>query len=160
MSAYNKKPAIVRFIGNALKYKNLTPNKDFFILINGNIYEAYFLEYWEGERDALHIKCEDGIIRYFIDFSDFEIVSDEDNVLNDYEAIVRCILKQSEDSNLDLTLDKKYKVIGRDKDGMYLVMDDTYCCYFYKPELFEIISDPYGILIEQSIYYSYNESKK
>jgi hypothetical protein len=49
---------------------------------------------------------------------------------------------------------------SRDKDGMYLVMDDTYCCYFYKPELFEIISDPYGILIEQSIYYSYNESKK
>ena len=45
-----------------------------------------------------------------------------------------------------LTYGKEYKAIGRDKDGLYLVMDNSYCCYFYSPECFEIVSDEYGIL--------------
>ena len=41
-------------------------------------------------------------------------------------------------------------------DGLYLVMDNSYCCYFYSPECFEIISDEYGILSRRSVYYSFH----
>lgn len=39
--------------------------------------------------------------------------------------------------------------------SMYLVMDNTYCCFF-PLECFEIIEDQYGILFHRSVYYSYN----
>jgi hypothetical protein len=155
MSTYNKKPAIVKYIGD--EGQMLIPNTKIPMFTLGKTYEAYFLEYWEGERNAIHVRGNDGEIRYFVDFNNFEIVRDEDNVLNHYEAIVKCIASSSEedDEYLETTVGKEYKAIGRDKDGYYLVMDNTYNCYFYEPCLFEIVSDPHGILREQSIYCSY-----
>ena len=50
----------------------------------------------------------------------------------------------------------EYKAIGRDKDGMYLVMDESYCCYFYEPDCFEVIEDKHGILSRRSVYHSYD----
>ena len=46
-----------------------------------------------------------------------------------------------------------YKAIGRDRDGLYLVMDDSHDCYFYPPTCFEIVSDEYDILSHRSVYF-------
>ncbi len=118
----------------------------------GKRYKAYFLEYWEGKRDSLHVCGDDGRVTDFNTFEDFEVISDEDNLLNNYEATVKCITHKCE----DLTFGKQYKAIGRDKDGMFLVMDNSYCCYFYPPDFFEIISDEHGILNKRSVYYSFH----
>lgn len=139
------KPAIVKYIGD---------ESDRFI--KGKCYEAFFLEYWEGDRDSLHVRGEDGEITDFNLFSDFEVISDEDNLLNDHEATVRCLTHDYDDLVSGLTYGKEYKAIGRDKDGLYLVMDDSYCCYFYSPDIFEVVEDEHGILERRSVYYSFH----
>ena len=52
-----------------------------------------------------------------------------------------------------------YKAIGRDRDGLYLVMDDSHDCYFYPPTCFEIVSDEYDILSHRSVYFSSTTGK-
>ena len=143
--AWQKKPAIVRYIG-----KN---NKNFTL---GKQYEAFFLEYWEGKRNSLHVRNNSGDITDFNPFEDFEVIVDEDNVLNLYEAIVRCKTHKYDDLVAGLRYGKEYKAIGCDKDGLYLVMDDSYDCYFYPAETFEIVSDEYEILSHQSVFYNYH----
>ena len=138
------KPAIVQYNG--------TSNQKF---THGKKYEAFFLEYWEGVRDSLHVRGNDGLVTDFNKFDDFTVISDEDNLLNNYEAIVRCVTHAYDDELFDLNYGSEYKAIGRDKDGMYLVMDESYCCYFYEPDCFEVIEDRHGILSRRSVYYSY-----
>ncbi|WP_288868414.1 hypothetical protein [uncultured Parvimonas sp.] len=119
---------------------------------NGKMYEAFFVEYWQGERRSLHVRNNFGEITDFNPFEDFEIVSDIDNLLNFHEAIVKCI----NDSDFsDIEYGKTYKAIGRDKNGMYLVMDESYDCYFYHSDCFEVIEDKFEILKKQSVYYSF-----
>ena len=74
------KPAVVRY--------NAKSNCKF---TKGKLYEAYFIEYWEGERTSLHVRGNDGTITNFNHLEDFEIISDEGNLLNDYEATIQCI---------------------------------------------------------------------
>lgn len=137
---WKKTPAIVKYIGK---------NSDKFS--TGQEYEAFFIEYWQGTRNSLHVRGNDGLVTDFNPLEDFEIIKDSDNLLNNYEAYIRCI-----SNNLPgLTEGKVYKAIGRDSDGLYLVMDDSYDCYFYPPELFVIESDKHGILSRRSVYYSY-----
>lgn len=136
-------PAIVRYEGQTGKK-----------FTHGKCYEAFFLEYWEGKRDSLHVRGDDGRVTDFNPFEDFTVISDERNLLNTYEAIVRCI-DPDEDDDFDLKYGHEYKAIGRDKDGLYLVMDETACCYFYEPDCFEIVEDKHGILSRQSVYYSF-----
>jgi hypothetical protein len=142
------KPAIVRYEGKSEGSKGK--------FTHGKCYEAFFLEYWEGVRDSLHVRGDDGLVTDFNKFEDFTVISDDDNLLNDYEAIVRCVTHDYDDELFDLNYDVEYKAIGRDKDGMYLVMDESYCCYFYEPDCFEIVEDKHGILSRRSVYYSYN----
>lgn len=138
-------PAIVKYIGeNSKKFTH------------GKTYEAFFVEYWEGKRDSLHVRGDDGKVTDFNPLEDFEIISDEDNLLNDYEAIVRCKTHDYEDEIVGLSYGKQYKAIGRDREGLYLVMDESYCCYFYPPDTFEIVEDKHGILNHRSVYYSYH----
>ena len=132
-----RKPAKVKFIGNSNHYCNFQ---------KGKIYHAYFLEYWQGNRDSLHIKGENREIEDFIPLSDFEILEDSDDVLNTKEAIVKCITHEYDNKLFGLTYGKEYKAIGFDLYGRYLVMDDSWDCYFYLPKEFEIISDPHQIL--------------
>ena len=139
------RPAIVQYTAKS--------NKKF---THGRQYEAYFLEYWEGQRTSLHVRGNDGRVTDFNPFKDFRVLSDPDNLLNTYEAVVRCITHEYDDLLMGLTYGKEYKAIGRDKDGLYLVMDNSYCCYFYSPECFEIVSDEYGILSRRSVYYSFD----
>lgn len=95
-----KKTAAVRFIGDQEHYrlgcekssyaycrdcKSCSGSNNYKFIKNG-LYNAYFLEFWQGERKSLHIKGEDNKIDDFVSLDDFEIVSDEDNVLNQYEA--------------------------------------------------------------------------
>lgn len=143
------KAAIVKYIGKT--------NDKF---TTGKEYEAFFLEYWEGKRNSLHVRGNDGNITDFNPFEEFEIISDEDNLLKDYEAVVRCITHNYEDIIIGLTYGREYKAIGRDKDGYYLVMDNTYCCYFYPSDIFEIVSDEHEILTKQSVYYSFHSGKR
>lgn len=143
-----KKPAKVVFKGIEAEYID---ENGFPKFMPGQVYDAYFLEYWEGIRDGLHVMTNNGIIEDFIPLKDFDIVSDEDNVLNLYEATVRCITN----NHSDLKYGKTYLAIGRDKNGMYLVLDETACCYFYNELDFEIIEDVHGILQERSLYYSF-----
>ena len=157
-----RKPAKVKFIGNPNYYKlgckkssylycrecnekncaNSTP----FNFEKDKIYNAYFLEYWQGNRDSLHVKGENGEINDFVSLSDFEILEDVEDVLNTKEAIVKCITHELDNKLFDLTYGKEYKAIGFDLYGRYLVMDDSWDCYFYLPKEFEIISDPHQIL--------------
>ena len=123
------KPATVRYNG---------PSDEKFS--HGKCYEAFFLEYWEGERDSLHVRGNDGRVTDFNKFEDFTVISDEDNLLNDYEAIVKCVTHAYDGELFDLNYGSLYKAIGRDKDGMYLVMDESFCCYFYDPNCLMIIS--------------------
>ena len=144
MERWNKTPAIVRYDGES--------NNKF---TKGKKYEAYFLEYWEGERNSLHVRGDNGKITDFNPFEDFTVISDLDNVLNRYEAIVQCKTHEYENMVTGLTYGKKYKAIGCDKDGLFLVMDNSYSCYFYSPDEFDIIEDKYGILSRRSVYYSF-----
>lgn len=118
-------------------------------------YKAYFVEYWQGKRDSLHVEANDGKIHDFVCLEDFDIIEDAYNVLNMFEAEVRCITHRYDDELLELNYGKVYKAIGCDIDGLYLVMDESMDCYFYHPKCFEIISDPQGILNSQSVYYSF-----
>ncbi len=126
----------------------------------GKDYHAFFVEYWQGVRDSLHVKGNDGRIDDFNPLADFEIISDPDNVLNNYEAIIRCVSHDFDEDILSLTYGKTYKAIGRDQDGLYLVMDESCDCYFYSPNLFEIIDDPHRILDRESVYYSFQSSRR
>ena len=138
------KPAIVKY--NGMSNQKFT---------HGKKYEAFFLEYWEGVRNSLHVRGDDGLVTDFNRFEDFTVLSDEDNLLNDFEAIVRCVTHAYDDELFDLNYGSEYKAIGRDKDGMYLVMDESFCCYFYEPDCFEVVEDKHGILSRRSVYYSY-----
>lgn len=142
-------PAKVRYIN--------VSTKDF---TKGQIYNAYFVEYWQGVRNSLHVENNSGKITDFNPFEKFEIVCDPENVLNFNEAIIKCITRRYEKDKLlgRLTFGKEYKAIGRDKDGLYLVMDDSWDCYFYPPNCFKIICDANKILQKQSVYYSFNTS--
>ncbi len=145
MEKYNKKPAQVKYIGSSSEK-----------FTNGKTYNAYFLEYWQGERNSLHVMDNSGEISDFNPFEDFEVIEDTDNVLNTYEAIVKCVTHKYDSELFDLTYGKLYKAIGRDKDGLFLVMDDSFDCYFYSPDWFEIISDEHDLLSHRSIYYSFD----
>lgn len=129
------KPAVVRY--------NAKSNCKF---TKGKLYEVYFIEYWEDERTSLHVRGNDGTITDFNHLEDFEIISDEGKLLKDYEATVQCITHEYDHLICGITFGKEYKVIGRDKNRLILVMDDSYCCYFYPNDVFKIIDDPYVIL--------------
>ena len=161
MEAFMKRAAKVKFIGDSDYYKlgcgqadenwlyckdcankecSLDTPRNF---ITGNIYNAYFLEYWQGVRDSLHVKGENGIICDFLPLSSFEIIEDHDNVLNTNEATLECVIGTN---GHDLTVGKTYKAIGYNKKGAYLVMNDSGDCYFYPPKDFKILNDPFGVL--------------
>lgn len=137
-------PARVKCISDDLK--DFTKDK---------AYNAYFLEYWQGKRNSLHVENDDGDIVDFIPFEDFVVLEDKENVLNTYEATVQCITHEYDSKLFDLNYGKEYKAIGRDKNGMYLVMDESYDCYFYPASDFKVMSDPHHILTHTSVYYSY-----
>jgi len=140
------KPAIVEYQGRSSKK-----------FTKGKQYEAFFLEYWEGVRNSLHVRGNDGRVTDFNPFEYFALISDDDNLLNDYEATVKCITRRFEDiAGCHLIYGKEYKAIGRDKAGMFLVMDESFCCYFYNFSDFVIVDDPHGILARRSVYYSYH----
>ena len=142
---WHKKPAIVRYIGRS--------NKKF---TKGKQYEAFLVEYWEGARHSLHVRNNDGVITDFNPLEKYEIVSDEDDVLNMHEAIVCCMKYIYEDQISGLLYGKEYTAIGCDKDGYYLIKDQSGCCYFYPFYDFAVISDEHGILSERSLYYNFN----
>lgn len=102
------------------------------------------------------INADHGQVTDFNPFEDFKVIEDEDDLINDHEATVRCVTRRLDNIIGGLTYGKEYKAIGRDKAGLFLVMDDSFCCYFYKPSDFIIVDDPHGILKRRSVYYSYN----
>ena len=152
MGVTNRRPAIVRFIGEPNGGKAQTKGK----FTVGKTYEAFFLEYWESERNALHVRGDDGEITYFNQYEFFEKVSDEDNLLNEHEAIVRCITHAFDDELLELKYGREYKAIGINSDGNYLVMDESAVCYFYEPNCFEIVEDKHDVL-KQEVYWWFNK---
>ncbi len=145
MEKYSKIPAKVRYIG---------PSSEEFT--QGEVYHAYLLEYWQGKRDSLHVKGNSGRISDFNPFEDFEVVEDDDDVLNLHEATVRCVTHRYDEMVTGLKFGREYKAIGRDRDGLYLIMDESFDCYFYPPEIFDIVSDEHDLLSHQSIYYSFH----
>lgn len=152
-----KKAAIVRFIGNQEHYRLTSCDNEYkhcrecldrrpdchvkYQFITGRQYNAYFLEYWQGERTSLHVKGEDGKIDDFNPITDFEIIVDEDNVLCRHEAIVKCITHDYDEQLFDLNFGATYKAIGFDKNDLLLVMDESFDCYFYPRTAFEVVCD-------------------
>ena len=153
MQRTKKKPAVVRFIGNSNSVEIHTEGE----FTPGMLYDAFFLEYWESSRDALHVRDDNGKITYFNHFGYFSVISDEDNLLNDYEAIVRCVTHEFDDEFLDLKYGQEYKAIGVNSEGEYLVMDESHVCYFYNPECFEIVEDKNNTL-KQQVYWWFEDS--
>ena len=141
MEKYAKVPAKVRYIG--------PPSEEF---TRGRVYPAYFLEYWQGKRESQHVRGDSGRISDFNLLGDFEVVEDGDHVLNCYEAVVKCVTHRYDGMRFGLTFGKEYKAIGRDRDGLYLVMDESSDCYFYPPDVFEVVSDAHDLLSHQSVY--------
>lgn len=166
-----KKAAIVKFVGDPEYYRIGCKESEFAycrdcerfgenckrntkcMFLKGHLYNAYFLEYWQGERTSLHVKGEDGVISDFNPLYDFDIIEDRDDVLNTYEATVKCISQWC-----NLTYGKEYKAIGYDTSDSLLVMDDSYDCYFYPKECFEILEDNHGILDKERALPVYNWS--
>lgn len=101
------KPAVVRY--------NAKSNRKF---TKGKLHKAYFIEYWEGERTSLHVRGNDDTITDFNHLEDFEIISDEGNLLNNYEATVQCITHQYDHLICGITFGEEYKAIGKDKNGL------------------------------------------
>lgn len=165
-----KKSAVVRFVGNQNEYKlgcetstyrycrdcNQCAGTDSFLFTEGTKYNAYFLEYWQGNRTSLHVKGENGEIVDFVPIEDFEILADEDNVLSTKEAIVRCVTHKYDKEIFDLNYGHEYKAIGYDKNGLFLVMDESYDCYFYPRNAFTIVSDPDNVLKPQLNHHIYD----
>lgn len=165
-------PAKVKFIGNGNNYKLGCKESQFMYcrdcdkkdcgmvtknrFVFGTIYNAYYLEYWQGKRNSLHVKGEDGVIDYYIPLSDFEIVSDEDNVLNNYEAVVKCVVHDYDNELFELNYGKEYKAIGVNNQGLYLVLDESYDCYFYPSTAFDIVNDTHNILNKEKHYPIYD----
>lgn len=175
-----KFPAIVKFIGNQDDYRlgcgfdkpyycrdckqkdictNECKNYEFTF---GKENHAYFLEYWQGNRNSLHVKNNSGEIVDFIPLEDFSIIGDVDNVLNYKDATVRCITRRYDNSLFDIKYGKEYKAIGisnrQFSEYEYLIMDESYECYFYPHSFFEIIEDTDGILDRQTGVYVYDSS--
>ena len=156
-----KKFAKVKFIGNQNEYisgKNcndwrfckqcqslLECNKEkIFLFIRGKEYNAYFLDYLQGVRDVLDVQAENSEVLSFIPLSDFQIVSDEENVLNENYALVKCIEVYK---NQDLQVGKVYKALKLSPQGeYYYILDETLDCYFYPIKQFEIIEDAFELL--------------
>lgn len=139
---WQKRPAIVRYIGKT--------NNGF---TNGKEYEAFFVEYWGDVRNNLHVRDNSGEITNWNQFEEFEVISDEDNVLNLYEARVRCIAYKYKSPMLfELKYGSEYIAIGCDKHGNYLVKDESGLCYYYPPDYFEVVNDEHGILSHRTIY--------
>lgn len=126
----------------------------------GEIYPAYFLEYWQGKRESLHVVDALGERGHYIPLRDFEIVEDKDDVLNLKEAVIRCITHKFDEKLFGLSYGKEYIALGRcgrkDTKGGYLVMDESRDCYCYTQHYFEIVSDPYGLLDEDTGQYVYD----
>lgn len=156
-----KKSAAVKFVGDQNNYKlgcsrtgyafcrdcKRCAGSNRYLFVYGHLYNAYFLEFWQGNRTSLHIKGEDGEITDFIPFEDFEVIADEDDVLNLNEAAVRCNTHSFEGEPFaDLSFGKEYKAIGFNKDNQLLVMDNSLDCYFYPRSFFDVISDPQSVL--------------
>ena len=138
-------PAKVEYVGGTNKLNTFTV---------GNAYSAYFVEYWDGKRDNLHVRNNAGQIVDFVPMGDFRIISDPNGVLElDKEAHVRYIVKDEPDPE-SLKYGKSYRALGCDKDGFYLVEDETGYCYFFEASNFEVVYDPYGLLSTESLYYS------
>ncbi len=148
MERYEKIPAKVKYIG--------PPSEKFTC---GEVYSAFLLEYWQGRRNSLHVRDNSGEISDFNPFEDFEVIEDDDEVLNLHEATVRCVTNRYDEMVTGLKFGREYKAIGRDRNGLYLVMDESSDCYFYPPDLFEIISDEHDLLSHQSVYYSFHGGK-
>ncbi len=163
-------PAKVRFIGDENAYRrgyddcytycrecdekancSKTPIYKF---TRGQIYDAFFLEYWCGKRESLHVIDNQGELTDFNDINDFEIVSDPDHLLNLHEAIVLC-LSNAYDEIFELKCGKTYTAIGRDKGRMFLIKDETGDCYFYPAYHFKIIEDKYEILSHKTLYFDF-----
>jgi hypothetical protein len=112
------------------------------MFVRNKEYKAYFLDYCQGVRDVLEVETELGTVETFIPLSDFKIVSDEFDILNEKHAIVVCL---NADNQKDLTEGKRYKALKK-REGQLYILDDSSDCYYYPKELFEIIEDKDGIL--------------
>lgn len=153
--------AILKFIGNEEDYivcsglcsmlyckecnKNGECNKEKMrLFLKGKEYRAYFLDYCQGERNVLEVAGENDRLETFIPISDFEIISDDYQILQDKYAIAKCVKSNGQ---MDLTLNKNYKILKKlpNKNHFY-VLDDSCDCYYYPSDNFEIIEDKYGLL--------------
>ncbi len=140
------RPAKVRFIGDDYRHEGH--------FTQGQVYDAYFLEYWNGLRNSLHVMDNAGNIQDFKPLEDFEVLEDPDNLLSQAEAVVRCVGPTLRSRGGGVIHGEEYIAIGRDVDGLYLVKDNSDNCFFYPPDLFEVVSDPEHILDHLSLYYS------
>lgn len=162
-----KKAAIVRFVGDQEYYRLSCENTSYkycrdcenkncnkskstsYKFVYGQLYNAYFLEYWQGERTSLHVKGSNNEIDDFNPIEDFEIVEDIDDVLNTHEATVRCITHKYDGDVFNMNYGEEYKSIGFNKSGLILVMDESWDCYFYPRKAFEVVKDEHGVLNEK-----------
>lgn len=151
MSVYALRPAQVKFIGQSKDYDGR--------VTTGKKYLAFLNEHWSGERCNLHIQDNSGQIRDRYMLPDFEVLFDVDHVL-DYEmAAVKCVRIPEFPGFFALTLGNIYPALGighGSMKGKYLVMDNSGDDYFYLAELFEIVSDPGGILNYQTGFRVYD----
>ena len=132
---WDKEPATVRYLGKS------TDN-----IVHGKCYKAFFIEYWEAERENLHVLDETGEIKYWYLMEDFEIIEDKDNVLNLYSAKVKCVThKYSRERIVELQYGQIYEAIAVSSDGYYLVHTGSHN-YYYPPKDFEVLEDPHEVL--------------
>ncbi len=117
----------------------------------GQHYEAYFLDYYKNKRDRLHIKNDYNELVKNVPRTHFLVVSDPNGILQHKHAKVQFVKNNIENV---LYRDNVYHALGRDKDGLYYVKYESGKCDFFPPEFFTVKSDAFGLLKEESMYFS------
>ena len=132
-----------QFCRDCLQHSNCALERRF-LFINGKEYKAYFLDYCQGVCDVLEVRAENDEILSFVPISDFEIVFDEHKILNNKQAIVRCV---NAENYMDLHVGKDYVALKMHPKKPYIyVLDDSGDCYYYPKGNFIIVEDKERIL--------------
>ena len=138
-------PAKVMYLGNTKKKCR------HFTLFQ--IYNAYFISYTEDDIKCIHVLNEKNNI-VVLPFELFAVLSDKDRLLSKQYAVVRTVYIEKQYKGI-LSFGKKYKAIGVDDFGFYLIVKD-FCVYRCLPYCFETENDRDNVLVNDS-WHSFTE---
>ena len=99
-----------------------------------------------------YLPNKEGFCKYWFSFND------EDEKIMDSNGVH--VYGYEHDAKGNCVLTRFHDIYGKqikNKDGYYLIMDESYDCYFYPAGYFKIIDDKFDLLSHRTLYYNYCE---